>query len=127
VNEQSLAIRSTILMGIAAFLGGFAEAGRALMALVCVVMFLAGTVLMAMALVIASRRSRESVITIGEIFFRVPKPFLYCFGAQVVIAFASAAAHPNTGAAFGILAPVFGLGIMGLWGARHGQFPARDT
>ena len=24
------------------------------------------------------------------------------------------------------LVPVFGLGLMGLWGARHGRFPPRD-
>jgi hypothetical protein len=127
LTEDRAMLAGTIVMGVAALLGGFSDFGRSLMALVAAVMFLGGFVLMAAALVIAARRSRESVITVGEVFFRVPRVFLVCFGAQIVVAFASAAAHPNTGAAFAILAPVFGLGLMGLWGARHGQFPARDT
>jgi hypothetical protein len=127
VSEERAAIVSTGVMAAAALLGLVSSVGRSLVALVAMLMFLGGAVLMAAALVIAARRSRESVITIGEVFFRVPKPFLVCFGAQVVIAFVSAGAHPNTGAAFAILAPVFGLGVMGLWGARHGRFPARET
>jgi hypothetical protein len=127
VIEERVSRVSTILMAATALLGFFFAFGRGLMVLVASVMFVGGTVLMAMALVTAARRSRESVLTIGEVFFRVPKPFLVSFGAQVAIAFASAAAHPNTGAAFAILAPVFGLGVMGLWGARHGTFPTRET
>jgi hypothetical protein len=45
--------------------------------------------------------------------------------AQVVIAAATAAARPFTTLAFGVLAPVFGLGLNSLWAARHGQFPPR--
>jgi hypothetical protein len=29
--------------------------------------------------------------------------------------------------AFGILVPIFGLGLAGLWGARHGVFEARSV
>jgi hypothetical protein len=120
-------VAGTAAMVVAVALGLVSEVGRSLTALVAMLMFLGGFVLMAVALVIAARRSRESVITVGEVFFRVPRVFLVCFGVQIVVAFVSAGAHPNTGAAFAILAPVFGLGVMGLWGARHGQFPARDT
>jgi hypothetical protein len=127
VTEERAAVRATAVMVAVAALGVFLDAGRLLMALVAIAMFLGGAVLMAAALVVAAGRSRESVVTIGEVFFRVPRTFLVCFGAQVAVAFASAALHPNTGAAFAILAPVFGLGIMGLWGARHGVFPARET
>ena len=127
MNEERANLVATIILGLAALLGGFSQVGRAATALVSMVMFLGGTVAMAAALVIAAGRSRRSVLTIGEVFFRVPRPVLIAFGAQVVIAFASAGAHPTTGAAFAILAPVFGLGMCGLWGARHGQFPARET
>jgi hypothetical protein len=29
--------------------------------------------------------------------------------------------------AFGILAPMFGLGLMGAWGGRHGRFGPRPA
>ncbi|MEY2473350.1 MAG: hypothetical protein QOK28_2679 [Actinomycetota bacterium] len=127
MSEDRAMVAGTAAMVVAVALGLVSEVGRSLTALVAMLMFLGGFVLMAVALVIAARRSRESVITVGEVFFRVPRVFLVCFGVQIVVAFVSAGAHPNTGAAFAILAPVFGLGVMGLWGARHGQFPARDT
>jgi hypothetical protein len=38
----------------------------------------------------------------------------------LAIAAATAAANP-----FGVLVPMFPLGIVGLWGARHGTFPPR--
>ena len=33
--------------------------------------------------------------------------------------------RPFTPLAFGILVPMLGLGLIALWGARHGTFPAR--
>ena len=127
MRELRAALVGTIVMVVVVLLGGLSAFGRSLTALVSLVMFLGGAVMMAAALVIAAQRSRRSLIAVGDVFFSGPKAFLVCLGVQVVAAFASAAAHPNTGAAFAILAPVYGLGIMGLWGARHGQFPARDT
>ena len=38
---------------------------------------------------------------------------------------AAASIRPFTEVAFGILAPMFGLGLMALWGGRHGTFPPR--
>jgi hypothetical protein len=101
---------------------------RGVAALVAIAMFLAGTGLMVWALVIAAGRSRTDAIEIGLLFFsRPPRELKIAFGLQIVIGFAAAAIRPNTGSAFGVLAPVFGLGLMGLWGARHGQFPAREA
>jgi hypothetical protein len=45
--------------------------------------------------------------------------------AQIVIAAVTAAVRPFTTLAFGVLTPVFGLGLNSLWAARHGQFPPR--
>jgi len=45
--------------------------------------------------------------------------------AQIVIAAVTAAARPFTTLAFGVLTPVFGLGLNSLWAARHGNFPPR--
>ena len=44
-------------------------------------------------------------------------------------AFAKATCPPVptfTAVAFGVLAPMLGLGLIGLWGARYGTFPERD-
>lgn len=60
-----------------------------------------------------------------------------CLAAQVIVAVATAIARPNTlqeGAqgssrgstlAFGVLVPVLGLGLNGLWAATYGTFGAR--
>jgi hypothetical protein len=44
---------------------------------------------------------------------------------EVIVAFGTAAARPYTIAATAILAPVYGLGLCGLWAARYGTFPPR--
>ena len=59
-----------------------------------------------------------------------PKPvrrsLLGSLAVEIAVAVAGAALHPNTSLAFGILAPVYGLSLAGLWGARHGTFPKRQ-
>jgi hypothetical protein len=45
---------------------------------------------------------------------------------QVVAVVAAASIRPYTEVAFGILAPMFGLGLMGLWAGRYGTFPPRN-
>lgn len=45
--------------------------------------------------------------------------------AQVVISIVAASIRPFTPIAFAVLAPMFGLGLNGLWAARHGAFPPR--
>jgi hypothetical protein len=44
---------------------------------------------------------------------------------EVVVALATAAARPYTSVASGILVPVYGLALCGLWAARHGRFAPR--
>ena len=44
---------------------------------------------------------------------------------EVVVAVATASVRPFTASAFGILVPVYALGLSGAWGARHGTFPPR--
>jgi hypothetical protein len=99
---------------------------------VAIGMFAVGTGVFIAALVIAARRSRRDEIGMGGLFFlqgsaprTVQWHLLGSLSAQVVIAFATAAARPYTSLAFGILAPVYGLGLAGLWGARHGTFGPR--
>ncbi len=97
-------------------------------AVVAGLLWFAGGVLMIAALVIGARRSRTEVVDIAGLFFtHAPIRMRLALGAQTAIAFATALARPNTSAAFGILAPISVLGLMGLWGARHGAFPARQV
>ena len=44
---------------------------------------------------------------------------------EVTVAFGTAAARPYTIAATAILAPVYALGLCGLWSARYGTFSPR--
>jgi hypothetical protein len=46
---------------------------------------------------------------------------------QTVVGVGVAAARPFTALAFSVLVPMFGLGMMALWGARHGTFTPRDA
>ena len=99
---------------------------------VAVAMFAGGTGLFLAALVIAARRSRDAEIGMGGLFFlqgaappAVQRHLLGSLAAEVAVAFATASARPYTSLAFGILAPLYGLGLAGLWGARHGTFGPR--
>ncbi len=95
-------------------------------------MFAVGTGLFIAALVIAAGRSRQAEIGMGGLFFlqnsaprSVQLHLLGSLAVEMVAAFATAAAKPYTSLAFGILAPVYGLGLTGLWAARHGRFGPR--
>jgi hypothetical protein len=51
---------------------------------------------------------------------------LGALAVETVVAFATAGARPFSALAFGILVPMFGLGLSGRWGARYGHFDPRD-
>jgi hypothetical protein len=96
------------------------------------VLFVIGCGAFVLALLRAAERSRECELTLPGLFWlsgSAPKPIrtwlLGAFGVEVVVALATASARPFTGLAFGILVPVYGLGLAGLWGARSGTFPPR--
>jgi hypothetical protein len=101
--------------------------------LVALALFVAGTVAFFAAYFRAVSRSRTERIGVLALFFlegqvapkEVRRLLLGSFGVQVAVAVATAAARPNTSLAFGILVPVYGLALAGLWGARHGTFAAR--
>jgi hypothetical protein len=74
------------------------------------------------------RSSRGDNVVVGNLFlFEGPVPKAvrwHLFGALgvcLVITAATAAAEP-----FGVLVPMLPLGLVGLWGARHGTFPPRS-
>ena len=80
-------------------------------------------------------RSRVDDVSVSGLFFlmggvapRAVTVHLWAsFCAEVTAAVATAAARVNSSLAFGILAPVYGLSLMALWGARHGTFPPRPA
>jgi hypothetical protein len=113
----------------AALLGDVRYVGVA----VALVSFAGGCVAFLWAYGIAVQRSRSDAIGIGGLFFLAgpvaPKRVkMLCNGAlavQVAVSVAGASVRPFTTLAFGTLAPMLGIGINGLWAARHGRFPAR--
>ena len=73
------------------------------------------------------RTARGDDVVVGNLFLMqgpVPKVVrLHLFGSLALclaITAGTAAADP-----FGVLVPMMPLGLIGLWGARHGTFPAR--
>ncbi|MGH9110757.1 MAG: hypothetical protein ACRDZN_00390 [Acidimicrobiales bacterium] len=98
------------------------------------VLFAVGCGAFVWAYVLAIGRSRYEVLTLGGVFFLgdgaappdVTRLLRGVLVVQVVVAVAVAAARPFTALAFSVLAPVLGLGLMALWGARYGRFPAKE-
>ena len=88
----------------------------------------------------AVQRSRHEQIGVMQMYFllgdptpsRVRRIMLLLLVVQVVVAAVTALARseaedgtPGTSLAVGILVPMFGLGLNGLWCALHGVFPPR--
>jgi hypothetical protein len=99
------------------------------------VLFAAGCGAFLWAYVLAIGRSRYETITMGGLFFLgegvappgVTRLLRGAFGVQVVVAVTAAAVRPFTALAFSVLVPMLGLGLMALWAARHGRFPAKPS
>jgi hypothetical protein len=95
---------------------------------------MAGIGLFFWAYAVAVGRSRTDSIGIGGLFFlagpdTAPRPdrrnLLASLATQAGIALASAGARPFTTLAFGVLVPLYGLALTGLYGACHGRFGPR--
>ena len=74
-----------------------------------------------------ARTARGDEIVVASLFFlqgsaprRIQVHLLAAVGVSIVIAAATGAANP-----FGVLVPMLPLGLVGLWGARHGTYPPR--
>lgn len=97
-------------------------------------LFVVGCSAFLWAYAVAIGRSRYEVLTMGGVFFlgegvappRVARVMRVALAAQVLVAVVTAAVRPFTALAFGVLVPVLGLGLMALWGAHHGRFPAKE-
>ncbi|KAA0232521.1 MAG: hypothetical protein JJLCMIEE_01859 [Acidimicrobiales bacterium] len=99
---------------------------------VSLTLFALGMAAFAWAILVAIARSTTDAIGIGGLFFlqgSAPRSaqlnLMGSLATEIVAAAATAAARPFTSLAFGTLVPLFGLGLAGLWGARHGVFDPR--
>ena len=107
---------------------------RNIVAVGCSVVFVVGAALFSWAFTIAAGRSRTEEMTVAGAFFlagSVGKPDRrWAFGfltAQTIIGFVAAAADPYTTMAFGVLVPMFGLGVIAFLGSAHGAFHPRKS
>ncbi len=92
-------------------------------------MFVVGSAMFMVAFVLAAGRSRDEQVTMAGVIWlsgaapvRTARAFRVLLGLQVVVAVAAASIRPFTAVAFGILAPMYGLGTMALHAARKGDF-----
>jgi hypothetical protein len=103
-------------------------------AVLSLVLFAVGTGAMLWAYGLGVSRSRVDQIDIPGLFWlsgavAPPDTRRRLRGAvvvQVVVVVAAASIRPFSEVAFGILAPMYGLGLMALWSGRYGAFPPRS-
>ena len=106
--------------------------GRAHAALACV-LFVIGTGAFLWAYALGISRSRTDLVSISGLFFLggsvaprdVRRPFRVALVVEIVAVVAAASVRPYTEVAFGILAPMYAMGLMATWGGRYGTFPDR--
>ena len=102
---------------------------------VSVVLFVAGTAALLWAYALGVGRSRTDLVDLPGLFWlagdaaraSTRRRLRWAVLVEVMAVVAAASVRPFTEVAFGILAPMFGLGMMGMWGGRHGSFPPRPS
>lgn len=124
----------TVVLCVAVALGAAWPKGAAVAAgVVALVLFGAGGLAFGRAFLVAVRRSRfEQVSTIAA-FVQMPGAprvlrieLWSAVGLQCAAGLTGAALRPFGPLAFGILACVYGLGVIATWGATFGTFPGRS-
>lgn len=109
-------------------------------AITAMVLFAVGVFAFLWSFYNAAQRSREEQLGTMQVYLLVGPPtpspvrvrMLVLLAVQIVVALGTAFARadaadgsPGTSLAVGILVPMFGLGLNGLWAAYHGTFPPR--
>jgi ABC-type enterobactin transport system permease subunit len=118
----------------------FTPATRAAGVAVDLVLFGVGVAAFIWGYFSAVQRSRVDEISVASLYFlsgqvankQVQKTMNGCLIAQLVIGLAGAIARSSTDGkagstlAFGVLVPLLGLGLNGLWASQFGTFTPRD-
>jgi hypothetical protein len=131
----TLAVAGTAAFAVAATAAAvWPDALAAPVAGLDLVLFAVGVGAFVWTLLLGAGRSRYEVVSVGGLWFlagSAPPPvrrvLLGTVAVQTVVALVTASIRPFTPLAFGILVPTFGLGLCGLWAARHGTFPPRPA
>jgi hypothetical protein len=130
----SWATWSTVVLAVgAAAAAAWPDALGIPYAVLGVLAFVAGCGLFLWSYAIAVGRSRTEVLSVIGIYFltgsaprAVRRRLLGALLAQSVVVVVAAGVRPYSALAFGVLAPMLGLGLVGLWGARFGTYPERE-
>lgn len=129
-------LAGTVLFTVTAVVAVFVDSARGVAAVVALGLFFLGILAFFAAYFRAVLRSRSEVLGVGGIYFlsgsaprNVRVILLGSIAVQVVVgivtASVTASIRPFTPLAFGLLVPMYGLGVAGLWGAFHGKYPER--
>lgn len=119
----------------------FEQPWRVIAVTVSLICFSVGIVAFLWGYWTAVQRSRNDNISVAALYFlvdncapvSVARRMNTLFAIQVVVGIATAIARSTTDGkagstlAFGVLVPMLGLGLNGLWGATHGTFSPRNT
>ncbi len=124
-----------LLVGTSAAAAALPDTFGLVHAVLACVLFAVGTGGLLWAYALGVSRSRTDAVTLVGLFFlgggaappEVRRPFRIALGVEVLVVVAAAAVRPYSEVAFGILAPMFALGLMATWGGRHGSFPPRPA
>ncbi len=125
----------TVVFGASAIAAALTRSADMAAAAVALALFAAGIAVFFWAYAVAVNRSRTDAIGIGGLFFLagpgtapipVKRALLSSLALQSLIGLGTAGARPFTTLAFGVLVPLYGLSLTGLWGARNGTFGRRQ-
>ena len=120
----------------------FSDGINGVAAIVAIVLFLTGIAAFLWSFWNAVQRSRGEQVAVTQLYLltsgvappSVKRPMLAALAVQCVVGLATGIARPNapdgspgTSLALGVLVPVFGFGLNGLWAAFHGRYQARNV
>ena len=111
----------------------FGDALYAYMTIFSLTLSALGCAIFLRALFHLAGRSRHEEVSVAGAFLLLEEAaigakafFWSMLGIQLASALIAAGTRFYTPLAFGILVPVFGVGMMSLWGAKHARFPAKS-
>ena len=118
----------------------FDDVTRVAIVVVALALFAVGVATFLLGYFAAVQRSRSDEIAVSQLFFLaggvaprdVKLPMLAALATQTIVGIACAIARPSTDGkagsvlAFGVLVPMLGLGLNGLWASKHGRFAPRS-